>query len=60
MGFYSGGETALQSHQGSPCSAFLRVDGGSEWNFENELSGARRPGICTKSLGRRRLSKIIE
>ena len=38
--FYGGGKTALQSRQRSPCSAFLRVDGGSEWNFENEWSRA--------------------
>ena len=28
----------LQSLHWSPCSAFLRVDGCSEWSFENELS----------------------
>ena len=37
--FY-GGETALQSRHGSPCSALLRVDDGSDWSFENKRSGA--------------------
>ena len=31
---------ALQRRRGSPCSAFLLADGGSEWSFENEQSGA--------------------
>ena len=31
---YSDGETALQRCHGSPCSAFLREDGASEWSFE--------------------------
>ena len=40
LGILGGGDcmaapTALQSRHGSPCSAFFRVDGGSECNFEN-------------------------
>ena len=53
------GETALQSRQASPCSAFLRVDGGSEWNFENERSGAIGVGGFARDNWRKRLSKII-
>ena len=43
----------MQSRHGSHCSAFLRVDGGSEWSFENELSGLRSNWcgwICTRYL----------
>ena len=48
--FY-GGETALQSRHGSPCSALLRVDDGSDWSFENKRSGAIhdwRGRICSE------------
>ena len=48
---------ALQNRQGSPFSAFTRVDGGSEWN---ERSGAIGVGGFARNKWRRRLSKIIE
>ena len=40
LGILGGGETALHSRHGSNCSAFLRVDDGSEWRFKNERSRA--------------------
>ena len=50
---------SMQSRHGSPCSAFLRVDSGSQWSFENERSGAIGVGRHAQDRSRRRLSKII-
>ena len=46
LGILGGGES-MQSHHGSPYSAFLRVDGDSEWNIENERCDWRGR-ICTR------------
>ena len=35
-----GGGKSMQSRHDGRCSAFLRMDGGSEWSFENQRSGA--------------------
>ena len=43
-----------------PCSAFLLVDSGGEWSFENEGSWAIGAGRFSRDNSRRRLSKIIE
>ena len=48
------------AHHGSPCSAFLRVDGGSKWSFKNERSGAIGVGGFARDNLRRRLLKTIE
>ena len=64
-GIFGGGDSMAAARlcravRGVPAAPFLRVDGGSEWNFEKERSGAIGAGGFARDNWRRRLSKIIE